>query len=34
LGDSAHPMTTHRGLGANTAFKDASDIVKTSFKHY
>ena len=26
-GDAAHPMTTHRGLGANTAFEDAHDLV-------
>jgi 2-polyprenyl-6-methoxyphenol hydroxylase-like FAD-dependent oxidoreductase len=28
LGDSAHPMTTHRGLGANTAFMDAYDLAQ------
>lgn len=28
LGDAAHAMTTHRGLGANTAFADASDLVQ------
>lgn len=27
LGDACHPMTTHRGLGANTAFADAADAV-------
>jgi len=26
LGDAAHAMTTHRGLGANTALQDASDL--------
>lgn len=26
LGDSAHAMTTHAGLGANTAFLDARDL--------
>jgi hypothetical protein len=26
LGDAAHAMTTHRGLGANTAFADAADL--------
>eukprot|EP01111_Echinosteliopsis_oligospora_P016790 TRINITY_DN7088_c0_g1_i2.p1 TRINITY_DN7088_c0_g1~~TRINITY_DN7088_c0_g1_i2.p1 ORF type:complete len:338 (-),score=80.87 TRINITY_DN7088_c0_g1_i2:54-1067(-) len=26
LGDACHPMTTHRGLGANTAFLDAFDL--------
>jgi len=26
LGDSAHAMTTHRGLGANTAFLDSKDL--------
>ena len=26
LGDSAHPMTTHAGKGANTAFADAFDL--------
>lgn len=26
LGDAAHAMTTHRGLGANTAFQDAADL--------
>ncbi|TPX66191.1 hypothetical protein SpCBS45565_g04679 [Spizellomyces sp. 'palustris'] len=26
LGDAAHAMTTHRGMGANTAFQDASDL--------
>ena len=26
LGDAAHAMTTHRGLGANTAFMDARDL--------
>jgi 2-polyprenyl-6-methoxyphenol hydroxylase-like FAD-dependent oxidoreductase len=26
LGDAAHKMTTHRGLGANTAFMDAIDL--------
>jgi len=26
LGDAAHAMTTHRGLGANTAFQDAVDL--------
>eukprot|EP01116_Phalansterium_solitarium_P015694 TRINITY_DN3490_c0_g1_i1.p1 TRINITY_DN3490_c0_g1~~TRINITY_DN3490_c0_g1_i1.p1 ORF type:complete len:406 (+),score=123.93 TRINITY_DN3490_c0_g1_i1:203-1420(+) len=28
LGDAAHAMTTHRGLGANTAFQDAVDLAK------
>lgn len=28
LGDAAHAMTTHRGLGANTAFADAADLVQ------
>lgn len=26
LGDAAHAMTTHRGIGANTAFTDAFDL--------
>ncbi|CAK9258109.1 unnamed protein product [Sphagnum jensenii] len=26
LGDAAHAMTNHRGLGANTAFADAADL--------
>ncbi|CAF1017417.1 unnamed protein product [Didymodactylos carnosus] len=26
LGDAAHPMTTHAGMGANTAFADAQDL--------
>jgi 2-polyprenyl-6-methoxyphenol hydroxylase-like FAD-dependent oxidoreductase len=26
LGDAAHPMTTHAGKGANTAFADADDL--------
>lgn len=26
LGDAAHAMTTHRGIGANTAFADAADL--------
>lgn len=26
LGDAAHAMTTHRGLGANTALRDARDL--------
>ncbi|UJR33543.1 hypothetical protein I4U23_020985 [Adineta vaga] len=26
LGDAAHPMTTHAGKGANTAFADAMDL--------
>jgi 2-polyprenyl-6-methoxyphenol hydroxylase-like FAD-dependent oxidoreductase len=26
LGDAAHAMTTHRGSGANTAFRDAADL--------
>lgn len=26
LGDAAHPMTTHAGKGANTAFADAEDL--------
>lgn len=26
LGDAAHAMTTHRGIGANTAFADALDL--------
>lgn len=26
MGDAAHAMTTHRGLGANTAFMDARDL--------
>jgi 2-polyprenyl-6-methoxyphenol hydroxylase-like FAD-dependent oxidoreductase len=29
LGDAAHAMTTHRGLGANTAFEDAYDLADT-----
>ena len=28
LGDAAHAMTTHRGIGANTAFADAFDLAK------
>lgn len=28
LGDAAHCMTPHRGLGTNTAFADASDLVR------
>jgi len=32
LGDAAHAMTTHRGLGANIAFADASDLVR-AFAH-
>jgi 2-polyprenyl-6-methoxyphenol hydroxylase-like FAD-dependent oxidoreductase len=28
LGDAAHPMTTHRGLGANTALLDARDLAR------
>eukprot|EP01116_Phalansterium_solitarium_P017041 TRINITY_DN4106_c0_g1_i1.p1 TRINITY_DN4106_c0_g1~~TRINITY_DN4106_c0_g1_i1.p1 ORF type:complete len:374 (+),score=73.01 TRINITY_DN4106_c0_g1_i1:58-1122(+) len=28
LGDAAHAMTTHRGLGANTAFQDAIDLAE------
>ena len=28
LGDAAHPMTTHRGAGANTAISDAKDLGK------
>lgn len=28
LGDAAHAMTTHRGLGANTAFVDAIELAK------
>lgn len=28
LGDAAHTMTTHRGLGANTAFADAADLMR------
>lgn len=28
LGDAAHAMTTHRGLGANTAFADAADLAQ------
>ena len=28
LGDAAHPMTTHAGKGANTAFADASDLAQ------
>jgi 2-polyprenyl-6-methoxyphenol hydroxylase-like FAD-dependent oxidoreductase len=27
LGDAAHTMTTHAGLGANTAFQDANDLL-------
>lgn len=26
LGDAMHAMTTHAGLGANTAFQDAADL--------
>ncbi|KAJ3254862.1 hypothetical protein HK103_006756 [Boothiomyces macroporosus] len=26
MGDAAHAMTTHRGLGANTALQDAADL--------
>lgn len=29
LGDAAHASTTHRGLGANTAILDASDLANT-----
>ena len=29
LGDAAHPMTTHAGKGANTAFADALDLANT-----
>ncbi|KAI8804819.1 hypothetical protein BJ742DRAFT_822560 [Cladochytrium replicatum] len=28
IGDALHAMTTHRGLGANTAFQDAADVAK------
>lgn len=28
LGDAAHAMTTHRGMGANTTFMDAQDLVR------
>lgn len=28
LGDAAHTMTTQRGLGANTAFADAADLMR------
>ena len=28
LGDAAHPMTTHAGKGANTAFADADDLAQ------
>jgi len=28
LGDAMHPMTTHRGLGANTALADAKDLAQ------
>lgn len=28
LGDAAHAMTSHRGLGANTAFEDAADLAE------
>ena len=28
IGDAAHPMTPHRGLGANTAILDAMDLAK------
>jgi 2-polyprenyl-6-methoxyphenol hydroxylase-like FAD-dependent oxidoreductase len=29
LGDAAHPMTTHAGKGANTAFADAFDLTNS-----
>lgn len=29
LGDAAHPMTTHAGKGANTAFADAFDLANS-----
>ena len=32
LGDAAHAMTPHRGLGANLAFQDARDLVE-ALKH-
>lgn len=32
LGDAAHAMTPHRGLGANVAFQDARDLVE-ALKH-
>lgn len=32
LGDAAHAMTPHRGLGANIAFQDAHDLVE-ALKH-
>eukprot|EP01101_Sappina_pedata_P002343 TRINITY_DN12587_c0_g1_i1.p1 TRINITY_DN12587_c0_g1~~TRINITY_DN12587_c0_g1_i1.p1 ORF type:complete len:454 (-),score=105.34 TRINITY_DN12587_c0_g1_i1:18-1379(-) len=28
LGDALHPMTTHRGMGANTALADAGDLAE------
>ncbi|KAG0580735.1 hypothetical protein KC19_4G195000 [Ceratodon purpureus] len=28
LGDAAHAMTTHKGLGANTAFADSADLAQ------
>jgi 2-polyprenyl-6-methoxyphenol hydroxylase-like FAD-dependent oxidoreductase len=28
IGDAIHPMTSHRGLGANTAFVDAQELVE------
>lgn len=32
LGDAAHAMTPHRGIGANVAFQDAHDLVE-ALKH-
>jgi len=29
IGDAIHPMTTHRGNGANTALADAADLANT-----
>ncbi|KAI9105451.1 hypothetical protein DFS34DRAFT_655638 [Phlyctochytrium arcticum] len=34
LGDAAHAMTTHRGLGANTAFQDAVDLADAIIKSF
>lgn len=33
LGDAAHAMTTHRGLGANTTFEDALDLARVLCPH-